>query len=148
MSAAQAHRQPLAERLRPRTLGEVIGQQRWTPVEREARHLRVSPCGIDARGEKRGKELVGELYHSGIDRSKLGQWIAAHDLVGGCILEDARALDPRPLHSGAGEELSPAPGRIPMPGASSASVRPLINPERRSRLFAGGQSGEKCTGPE
>ena len=27
------------------------------------------------------KELVGELYHSGIDRSKLGQWIAAHDLV-------------------------------------------------------------------
>ena len=22
-----------------------------------------------------------ELYHSGIDRSKLGQWIAAHDLV-------------------------------------------------------------------
>ena len=22
-----------------------------------------------------------ELYHSGIDRSKLGQWVAAHDLV-------------------------------------------------------------------
>ena len=27
------------------------------------------------------REQVGELYHSGIDRSKLGQWIAAHDLV-------------------------------------------------------------------
>jgi hypothetical protein len=24
---------------------------------------------------------VQDLYHSGIDRSKLGQWIAAHDLV-------------------------------------------------------------------
>jgi len=27
------------------------------------------------------REQVDELYHSGIDRSKLGQWIAAHDLV-------------------------------------------------------------------
>ena len=27
------------------------------------------------------RERVQELYHSGIDRSKLGQWIAAHDLV-------------------------------------------------------------------
>jgi len=27
------------------------------------------------------RELVGDLYHSGIDRSKLSQWIAAHDLV-------------------------------------------------------------------
>ncbi len=27
------------------------------------------------------RERVHELYHSGIDRSKLGQWIAAHDLV-------------------------------------------------------------------
>jgi hypothetical protein len=27
------------------------------------------------------RALVQELYHSGIDRSKLGQWIAAHDLV-------------------------------------------------------------------
>lgn len=27
------------------------------------------------------RRLVGELYHSGIDRSKLGQWIAAHELV-------------------------------------------------------------------
>ena len=26
-------------------------------------------------------EAVSELYRSGIDRSKLGQWIAAHDLV-------------------------------------------------------------------
>jgi hypothetical protein len=34
-----------------------------------------------AEGVGRLKDLVGELYHSGIDRSKLGQWIAAHDLV-------------------------------------------------------------------
>jgi Family of unknown function (DUF6421)/Domain of unknown function (DUF4350) len=27
------------------------------------------------------RENVQDLYHSGIDRSKLGQWIAAHDLV-------------------------------------------------------------------
>jgi len=27
------------------------------------------------------RERVHDLYHSGIDRSKLGQWIAAHDLV-------------------------------------------------------------------
>ncbi|MBA2522820.1 MAG: hypothetical protein H0V25_05755, partial [Solirubrobacterales bacterium] len=29
--------------------------------------------------------LVRELYHSGIDRSKLGQWIAAHDLVASLV---------------------------------------------------------------
>ena len=34
-----------------------------------------------AEGVGRLRELVHELYHSGIDRSKLGQWIAAHDLV-------------------------------------------------------------------
>jgi hypothetical protein len=28
---------------------------------------------------------VHDLYHSGIDRSKLGQWIAAHDLVSGYV---------------------------------------------------------------
>ena len=27
------------------------------------------------------RERVHDLYHSGIDRSKLSQWIAAHDLV-------------------------------------------------------------------
>jgi hypothetical protein len=34
-----------------------------------------------AEGVERLRERVHELYHSGIDRSKLGQWIAAHDLV-------------------------------------------------------------------
>ncbi len=34
-----------------------------------------------AEGVGRLRELVHDLYHSGIDRSKLGQWIAAHDLV-------------------------------------------------------------------
>jgi Family of unknown function (DUF6421) len=34
-----------------------------------------------AGGVERLRERVAELYHSGIDRSKLGQWIAAHDLV-------------------------------------------------------------------
>jgi hypothetical protein len=28
---------------------------------------------------------VQDLYHSGIDRSKLSQWIAAHDLVAGYV---------------------------------------------------------------
>jgi hypothetical protein len=37
--------------------------------------------GRIAEGVGRLRELVHELYHSGIDRSKLGQWIAAHDLV-------------------------------------------------------------------
>jgi Family of unknown function (DUF6421) len=37
--------------------------------------------GRIAEGVGRLRERVHELYHSGIDRSKLGQWIAAHDLV-------------------------------------------------------------------
>ena len=31
------------------------------------------------------RALVQDLYHSGIDRSKLSQWIAAHDLVAGYV---------------------------------------------------------------
>jgi len=34
-----------------------------------------------AEGVGRVRERVQELYHSGIDRSKLGQWVAAHDLI-------------------------------------------------------------------
>ncbi len=34
-----------------------------------------------AEGVGRLRDRVQDLYHSGIDRSKLGQWIAAHDLV-------------------------------------------------------------------
>lgn len=34
-----------------------------------------------AEGVGRLRERVQDLYHSGIDRSKLGQWLAAHDLV-------------------------------------------------------------------
>ncbi|MDQ3758503.1 MAG: GldG family protein [Actinomycetota bacterium] len=34
-----------------------------------------------AEGVESLRERVQELYHSGIDRSKLGQWTAAHDLV-------------------------------------------------------------------
>ncbi len=41
----------------------------------------VIEWGRVAEGVGKLRELVGELYHSGIDRSKLGQWIAAHDLV-------------------------------------------------------------------
>ncbi|CAN5566304.1 DUF6421 family protein [soil metagenome] len=37
------------------------------------------PNLADAVGRLRGR--VQQLYHSGIDRSKLGQWIAAHDLM-------------------------------------------------------------------
>ena len=37
--------------------------------------------GRVADGVGRLRERVQELYHSGIDRPKLGQWIAAHDLV-------------------------------------------------------------------
>ncbi len=47
----------------------------WTDNRLEIEWGRV------AEGVGRLRELVGELYHSGIDRSKLGQWIAAHDLV-------------------------------------------------------------------
>jgi hypothetical protein len=32
-------------------------------------------------GVERLRERVQELYHSGIDRSKIGQWAAAHDLL-------------------------------------------------------------------
>jgi hypothetical protein len=37
--------------------------------------------GRIAEGVGKLRERVHDLYHSGIDRSKLGQWIAAHDLV-------------------------------------------------------------------
>jgi hypothetical protein len=37
--------------------------------------------GRIAEAVGRLRERVQDLYHSGIDRSKLGQWIAAHDLV-------------------------------------------------------------------
>ena len=37
--------------------------------------------GRIAEGVGRLRDRVQDLYHSGIDRSKLGQWIAAHDLV-------------------------------------------------------------------
>ncbi|MGH2952014.1 MAG: DUF6421 family protein, partial [Solirubrobacterales bacterium] len=37
--------------------------------------------GRVADGVGRLRERVHDLYHSGIDRSKLSQWIAAHDLV-------------------------------------------------------------------
>jgi hypothetical protein len=38
-----------------------------------------------AEGVERLRKRVHELYHSGIDRSKLSQWIAAHDLVAGYV---------------------------------------------------------------
>ena len=38
-----------------------------------------------AEGVERLRERVQELYHSGIDRSKLGQWTAAHDLISECV---------------------------------------------------------------
>ena len=41
----------------------------------------VIEWGRVAEGVGRLHGMVAELYHSGIDRSKLGQWIAAHDLV-------------------------------------------------------------------
>jgi Family of unknown function (DUF6421)/Domain of unknown function (DUF4350) len=39
-----------------------------------------------AEGVAALRERVQELYHSGIDRSKLAQWIAAHDLVAEYVL--------------------------------------------------------------
>jgi len=45
-----------------------------------------------AEGVERLRELVGDLYHSGIDRSKLGQWIAAHDLVATYVPADERSV--------------------------------------------------------
>jgi hypothetical protein len=41
----------------------------------------VIEWGRVAEGVGRLQTMVADLYHSGIDRSKLGQWIAAHDLV-------------------------------------------------------------------
>ena len=47
----------------------------WTDNE-----LRID-WGRAAAGVEGLRVAVAELYRSGIDRSKLGQWIAAHDLV-------------------------------------------------------------------
>jgi hypothetical protein len=51
------------------------GVLRWT----DNRMTIDWPNLVDAVGRLR--ERVQDLYHSGIDRSKLGQWIAAHDLM-------------------------------------------------------------------
>ncbi len=51
------------------------GYLHWTDNRLTIEWERVA----DGVGALRAK--VQELYHSGIDRSKLGQWIAAHDLV-------------------------------------------------------------------
>jgi hypothetical protein len=44
-----------------------------------------------AEGVGRLQERVQDLYHSGIDRSKLGQWTAAHDLVADYVAPDERS---------------------------------------------------------
>ncbi len=45
-----------------------------------------------AEGVGELREKVQELYHSGIDRSKLGQWTAAHDLVADYVAPDERSV--------------------------------------------------------
>ncbi len=51
------------------------GYLHWTDNQLAIEWTRV------AEGVERLRERVAELYHSGIDRSKLAQWIAAHDFV-------------------------------------------------------------------
>jgi hypothetical protein len=51
------------------------GYMHWTDNELRVEWDRV------AAGVERLRAAVAELYRSGIDRPKLGQWIAAHDLV-------------------------------------------------------------------
>ena len=51
------------------------GYLHWTD-----NHLTLE-WGRIAEGVNKLRDRVQDLYHSGIDRSKLGQWIAAHDLV-------------------------------------------------------------------
>jgi hypothetical protein len=55
------------------------GYIHWTDNE-----LRVAWDRI-AEGVERLRIAVADLYRTGIDRSKLGQWIAAHDLVAGYV---------------------------------------------------------------
>ncbi len=62
------------------------GYLHWTDNRLEIEWGRV------AEGVGKLKELVGELYHSGIDRSKLGQWIAAHDLVATYVPPSERSV--------------------------------------------------------
>ena len=87
-----------------------------------------------AEGVGRLRDRVQDLYHSGIDRSKLGQWIAAHDLVAEYV-EPAEQLglgegQPRPAR-GRGAEATGRPGprrRVP--------AQPLLHPaaaEARAR---------------
>ena len=55
------------------------GYLHWTDNELRIEWERV------ADGVERLRAAVAELYRSGIDRPKLGQWIAAHDLVAGYV---------------------------------------------------------------
>lgn len=71
---------------RVRNYDSLGGQLLFAFLHREGYlHWTDNQLAIDwdtaAAGVERLRGLVAELYHSGIDRSKLGQWIAAHDLV-------------------------------------------------------------------
>ena len=76
-----AHRQPRPQLRRPRRPAPLR-----LPPPRGLRALDRQPAGdrvgrASPRASSELRERVQELYHSGIDRSKLGQWTAAHDLV-------------------------------------------------------------------
>ena len=58
----------------------------WTDNQLAIDWSRVSD-GVEAL-----RERVQELYRSGIDRSKLGQWTAAHDLVSDYVAPDDRSV--------------------------------------------------------
>jgi hypothetical protein len=76
-----------AERLtRVRNYDGLGGQLLFAFLHREGYlHWTDNRLRIDwdriADGVPKLRERVHDLYHSGIDRSKLAQWIAAHDMV-------------------------------------------------------------------
>ena len=89
-----------------------------------------------AEGVGRLRELVHELYHSGIDRSKLGQWIAAHDLVATYVPPTESSVwtaEPARPARGRGAQAARRPGprrRVP--------AQPLLHPaEAEARARAG-----------
>ena len=91
------------------------------------------------------REKVQDLYHSGIDRSKLGQWIAAHDLVATYVAPadgSVWAKANRDLPEVRGAEGARRPGQ-----GGRVPAQPLLRPAPEEARAGAGAAGRRDLSP-